>query len=88
MVTGVTRSGFAFEVSEDVANDMELLEDLVDLDEGKLTALVPVFRRILGDQKEALYDHLRDPETGRVPMDAAQEEILDIFAALKDGKKS
>lgn len=88
MVKGVTRSGFQFEISEDAANDMELLEDLVDLDAGKLTALVPVFRRILGDQKQALYDHLRDPETGRVPMDKAQEEILDIFAAIKGGKKS
>lgn len=84
---GVTRSGFAFSVPDDVANDMELFEALVDLDGGDGRAVVPVCRIILGDQKKALYEHLRN-EYGRVPVDAVSEEIADILAALKNGKKS
>ena len=87
MISGVTRSGFAFEVDEDVASDMELFEALCDLDDGDATAVVPVCRIILGKQKKALYDHLRT-ESGRVPVEKVYEEIADILLALKDGKKS
>ena len=87
MVTGTTRSGFAFEVADGIANDMELFEALCDLDNGDTTAVVPVCRKVLGAQKKALYDHLRD-ENGRVPIDKVAEEIADILSAAKDGKKS
>ena len=87
MVTGTTRSGFAFEVAEDIANDMELFEALCDLDNGDATAVVPVCRKVLGDQKKALYEHLRG-ESGRVPIDKVAEELADILAAVKNGKKS
>lgn len=87
MITGTTRSGYEFSVPEDVANDMELFEALCDLDNGDATAVVPVVRRVLGDQKKALYDHLRT-DTGRVPVEKVAEEIADILAAVKDGKKS
>lgn len=86
MITGTTRSGFSFEVEDDIANDMELFEALYDIDNGDATAVVPVCRRILGDRKKALYDHLR--ENGRVPVEAVIAAIGDIFAAVKDGKKS
>ena len=87
MISGVTRSGFAFEIDESVANDMELFEALCDLDNGDATAVVPVVRKILGSQKKALYDHLRG-EAGNVPVNKVTEEIVDIFAALQNGKKS
>lgn len=87
MITGTTRSGFEFKVAEDIANDMELFEALCDLDAGIATAAVPVCRKVLGSQKAALYDHLRD-ENGRVPVDKVADEIADILNAVKDGKKS
>lgn len=86
MVTGVTRSGFAFEVADDLADNMELFEALCDLDGGDERAIVPVCRIILGDQKKALYTHLRGDD-GRVPVTKVVEEVADIIAALKDGKK-
>ena len=45
--------------------------------------------RILGaKQKKALYDHLRDA-SGRVPVDAVEREMEDIFAAFgQQGKNS
>lgn len=87
MIKGKTRSGFEFEVAEDIANDMELFEALSDLDDGDYTALVPVCRIVLGTQKKALYDHLRK-QHGKAPIDKVYEEIGDILGALKDGKKS
>ena len=86
MVKGVTRSGFEFEVPEDVANDMELFEALCDLDAGDVLAVVPVCRKVFGDRKKALFEHLRT-ESGRVPVDKVTEEIKDVFDALRDGKK-
>lgn len=86
MIKGVTRSGFEFEVPEDTANDMELFEALCDLDAGDARAIVPVCRKVLGDQKKALYDHLRG-DGGRVPVDKVTAEIADILNQLKDGKK-
>ena len=86
MISGTTRSGFTFEVPEDIANDMELFEGLVDMDSGDVKAVVPVVRRVLGDQKKALYDHLRN-ENGRVPIEAVVEEIIDIINTAKGGKK-
>jgi hypothetical protein len=87
MVEGTTRSGFAFEVDDQIANDMELFEALCDLDGGDMRALVPVCRKVLGGRKAELYEHLRQPD-GRVPVDKVTEEIADIIGAVKDGKKS
>lgn len=87
MIRGTTRSGFAFEVDEAICDDMELFEALTDLDAGDTTAVVPVCRKILGGQKAALYDHLRGPD-GRVPVSKVADEIADILAAFKAGKKS
>ena len=84
---GTTSSGFVFELPDDVMNDMELFEDLRDMDRGDATAMVSVVQRLMGDQKKALYDHLRT-ESGRVPIDKVTDEILEIFAALKNGPKS
>ncbi len=87
MIQGKTRSGFAFSVPEDIADDMELFEALCDLDGGDGRAAVTVSRRVLGEQKKALYDHLRN-EGGRVPVSRVMEEISDILEAVKNGKKS
>ena len=84
---GTTRSGFAFEVPENIADDMELFEALYDLDGGDERAIVIVCRIILGSQKKALYDHLRTQD-GRVPVTRVVEEVADILASVKNGKKS
>ncbi len=87
MIQGETKSGFRFAVPEDVVNDMELFEALCDLDAGDGRAVVPVCRQVLGEQKKALYEHLRT-EGGRVPVDRVVEEIYDILSSIKDAKKS
>ena len=84
---GTTSTGFTFELPDDVMNDMELFEDLRAMDHGDPTAMVPVVQRLMGDQKKALYDHVRT-ETGRVPIDKVTAEILEIFGLMKNGPKS
>lgn len=87
MIRGKTRSGFEFEAAEDIGNNMELFEALCDLDAGDVRALVPVCRIVLGEQKKALYEHLKAIH-GRAPVDKVSEEISDILEAVKNGKKS
>ena len=84
---GTTSSGFSYDLPDDVMNDMELFEDLRAMDRGDPTAMVSVVQRFLGDQKQALYDHLRT-ESGRVPIDRVTAEILEIFGQIKNGPKS
>lgn len=87
MAKGETKSGFKFDVPDAVMNDMELFEALCDADAGDYTAAVPICRKILGAQKKALYDHLRDDD-GRVPVEKVFAEIAEIIEAVKNGKKS
>lgn len=82
-----TESGFVCEVDEQAFNDMELLEDLAALDGGDVRRVPAIVEQLLGAEgKKALYDHIRT-ESGRVPIDAAVEEIKRVMEALSEGKK-
>ena len=85
MINGKTESGFAFQFEKDVMDDMELVESLADLDEDPLK-LPKVIRMVLGeDQKKALYDHCR-AENGRVPVEKASAEFVEILSSVGSGK--
>ena len=60
-------------VDLDVFNDMETIDLLADLQSGEDGSIVswPAFIvRVFGkEQKKRIYDFLRDPETGRVPIE-------------------
>lgn len=75
---GKTTSGFEFEISEDVANDYELVENLGELEDNPLI-LGKVVNQILGKEQTArLKDHVRN-EKGIVPTDRMTQEIIEIF---------
>ena len=79
---GKTSTGFEFTVAEGANDDMELLDALVDLDEGNISGMRKVLVRLLGeDGRKALYEHCRD-KSGRVPVTRIVEEIKDIFDAM------
>lgn len=81
MRNGITRSGFAYELDETAADNMELVDALADMETGNPLATSRVVNLLLGpQQKKALYDHLRLPD-GRVPVTAVSEAIVDIFTA-------
>lgn len=86
---GTTRTGFAFEVDENAFNDMEVVDVLSSEEMDATYKMSFLVNRMLGTkQKKALYDHLRDA-SGRVPVDAVEREMEDIFAAFgQQGKNS
>ncbi len=86
---GTTSTGFAFEVDENAFNDMEVVDVLSSEEMHSTYKMSFLVSRVLGaKQKKALYDHLRDA-SGRVPVDAVEREMEDIFAAFgQQGKNS
>ena len=86
---GTTRTGFPFEVDENAFNDMEVVDVLSNEEMHATYKMSFLVSRVLGaKQKKALYDHLRDA-SGRVPVDAVEREMEDIFAAFgQQGKNS
>lgn len=86
---GTTRTGFTFEVDENAFNDMEVVDVLSDEKMHSTYKMSFLVSRVLGaQQRKALYDHLRDA-SGRVPVDAVEREMEDIFAAFgNQGKNS
>lgn len=84
MVSGVTKTGFAYKVDKECLQDAEFLEIFAAVSKGGSEAfqVFDLIRMILGDeQKKALFEHCRN-ERGRVPIDAVTDEISDIFAML------
>ena len=73
-----TSCGVTVTVDETVFDDMEMLDRLLEFQQGQYESLPLIIRDILGDQKKAVYDALRD-ERGRVPtkaFGAVFDEIL------------
>ena len=86
MIKGKTKSGFEFQLDENVMNNMELIEELSAVDQGDITALPKVLVTLLGaEKKKELYDHLRT-EDERVPIDLLMEEVKEIFKVSKELK--
>lgn len=88
MVKGTTKSGFRFEVDPNAMNDMELVDVLADDTMDEAFRMSHVLKKLLpGNQRKALYDHVR--KDGRVPVDAVVAEVEEIFSAMGNtGKNS
>ena len=96
MIKGTTESGFSYKISEDVRDDMELLEAIMRVDGGDNGAVPAMLDMLLGkEQKAKLYEHCRvtketknGTEKGRVSATAVLKEIRCIFEGIgnKDSK--
>lgn len=80
----ITSSGFKCSIDENRLDDMELFDAICEMEGGNLLVVPVIVSKILGNEKKALYDHLRQ-EDGRVPTTKVTEELADIMNAL--GKK-
>lgn len=90
MIKVITKTGFEVEVSENVMNDMEVVDAIAMCDSKdnyeKVKGISILCGKIFRENKDAVYNHVRT-EDGRVPTDAIEKEILDIFDAIgKEGK--
>jgi hypothetical protein len=80
-----TKSGFVCEIDEAVVNDMEVLDLVVEIEKGNVLKYPLLLEKLLGaDLKQKLYDHVR--VDGRVPYDAVDAEVSDIFSGIGGGK--
>ena len=87
MVTGKTKSGFAFEVDPEVASDMEFIETVADAMENT-TKLPKMITVLLGaEQKKRLYDHVRG-KNGRVKYDDIDREVGEIMEAINEAPET
>lgn len=95
VLSGTLESGFTFSIPASALGDMELLDQLVEFDDGegedmeRVLALGRILSKLLGaKQKKELYKTLRD-ENGRVPIESAVKALGDIFHAVgEQGKNS
>lgn len=88
MKTGTTSTGFAYEFEETRLDNLELVEQLGVLagddvsDFQRTVALPKAIAMILGEEgKRALYAHLKALHGGLVPIEAANDEIMEILGA-------
>ena len=88
MIQGKTKNGFEFKLDENVANDMEFLDLLVKMDENPIY-IGRVLEVLLGsEQKAALYDHIRDKKTGRVPIEQASDMLVEMLEDAGEDTKN
>lgn len=88
MVKGLTKSGFSYEIDEEILDDYEFLEILLKIDEGEVSYSIKMVDMLLGEeQKKRLKEHVRT-ENGRVPATKLISEALEIFSSIKEGKNS
>lgn len=74
-----TSCGVTVTVDEAVFDDMEMIDRLMDFQAGKYETMPQLIRDVLGAQKQAIYDALRD-EHGRVPTRAFGQVFGEILA--------
>ena len=75
--------GRTWRVEAEAMDDFELLDDLGEVEAGNAARLPRVLRRLLGpEQYKAAMDVLRDPDTGRVGVEAGADFVRDLFEAL------
>lgn len=78
--------GITLTIRGEVWDDFELIDALAEADSGTTAGgmrLPAVLRMILGqEQFLAAMNHLRDAETGRVPIEKAKDFIVGIFEAV------
>ena len=83
---GVTKTGFAYSISEKNVRNYELVEALGELDTNPL-ALPRVMNLLLGKEgTKKLKDHVRDKD-GIVDTEKITAELEDIFKAQERLKK-
>lgn len=87
MITGKTKSGFEYEISEKRLNNYELVEVLAEVDENPLLLPKTLIMLLGKEQTEKLKNHLRDEE-GFVDTDKISEEMVEIFQNQAETKNS
>lgn len=81
MITGKTKSGFPFAISRNKIDSYKFLRMIDDADQNP-TRIVRLIFYLLGDQENALLEHLG----GDPSIEQMNEAVTDIFAAIREDK--
>lgn len=88
MIEGKTSTGYKFAIEEEALDDAELVDDFVDIQEGKNIRTKDACTRLLGTEgQKALYEHCRS-EKGRVKFTVLFQELMEIMQITKEIKNS
>ena len=80
------KNGFEATINDSALDDMELVDLLGELEDDPMK-IGKVVSKVLGEQKKALYDHVRTDD-GRVPVASLTDAITEIFEALGEDAKN
>lgn len=87
MVSGKTKSGFEFTINEHIVDDWRVAKAIAESqskEEAKqITGAVKVVSLVLGDQEDALCEHVMR-EDGSVPINALMDEISEMMTIAKE----
>lgn len=81
-VREVTLRGVTFEVDPEVLDDFDVLDALDQIQEGNGLRIAGLLRKLTGDKFNDMRAALRDPETGRIPVETAGEFMGELFEAI------
>jgi hypothetical protein len=85
MITGKTKSGFEYELEDNVLDDYELIEALGELDENPLK-LSKVIALLFGSRKDDVKAFVKK-QKGYVSTTEVSNLVLEVFEAAGNGKK-
>lgn len=81
-------SGLELEISEDVMNDMELVDILAEAGENDPIAVSKICKKIMGtENRKKLYDSVRN-DAGRIPVEKISSAVEEIFKSFGDTGKN
>lgn len=85
MITGETKSGFIYSVSNEALDDYELLETLASIDAGDSGLIPQMVTLLLGEeQKNKLKEHCK--VDGRISSAKMLSEVSEILTSNSAGK--
>lgn len=85
----VTYAGERWVIKREALDDFELLDDLGAMEAGNPARFPSALRRMLGaEQAKRAVELLRNPDTGRVPVEPAVEFFLGLMEELKKGNRA
>lgn len=95
VINGTTKSGFTFEVNNDVMDDVDVLETLANSENENKTMLqrtasfFDFCALVLGkEQFKALKAHIRENQNGKAPVAVFRTEMEEIMASFGTNSKN
>lgn len=77
-----TISGVTLVIDPDIFDDLDVLDQLDQINEGNALRVAGLLRKLTGDKFNDVRAALRDPETGRIPVERATEFFGELMEAM------